>query len=95
MPSASLKSPHLNVTQLNLHRSGPDNRAHRDFHLLDSHSLVSAHVGKEVLRADFVQKLNALQGRRATRYTGASWGVHLSTSLWIFTDTVLERLRET
>ena len=84
MPSASLKSPHLNVTQLNLHRSGPDNRAHRDFHLLDSHGLVSAHVGKEVLRADFVQNLNALQGRRATRYTGASWGVHLSTSLDLY-----------
>ncbi|KAK4677429.1 hypothetical protein QC764_405410 [Podospora pseudoanserina] len=62
------------------------------FHMFEPHGLVSAYVTKEKLEGGFIQRLNGLQGRRGTWYTGASWGVHLSTSLWIFTDTVLERL---
>ncbi|KAK4198748.1 hypothetical protein QBC40DRAFT_204282, partial [Triangularia verruculosa] len=62
------------------------------FHMFEPHGLVSAYVTKEKLERGFIQRLNGLQGRRGTWYTGASWGVHLSTSLWTFTDTVLERL---
>ncbi len=62
------------------------------FHLLEPHGLVSAHADVKDLKKGFVQKLNALQGRREMWYTGAAWGVHISTSLWIFTDTVLERV---
>ncbi|KAK0744447.1 hypothetical protein B0T21DRAFT_280639 [Apiosordaria backusii] len=62
------------------------------FHLFEPHGLVSAYATREKLEGVFIQRLNGLQGRRGTWYTGASWGVHLSTSLWVFTDTVLERL---
>ncbi|KAK4179112.1 hypothetical protein QBC36DRAFT_86095 [Triangularia setosa] len=73
-----------------VNRTSPPERL--TFHKFEPHGLVSAYVGKEKLEGGFIQRLNGLQGRRGTWYTGASWGVHLSTSLWIFTDTVLERL---
>jgi len=56
------------------------------------HGLVNAHATQEVLVSGFLQKLNGLQGRRSTWYTGAAWSVHITTSLWIFTDTVLPKL---
>ena len=62
------------------------------FHLFTSHGMVNAWVPREVLESGFIQRLNALQGRRSTWYTGAAWSVHISTSLWIFTDTLLGRL---
>ncbi|GAB1314657.1 Amine oxidase [Madurella fahalii] len=62
------------------------------FHLFESHGLVGAHVSREVLNTGFIQRLNGLQGRRSTWFTGAAWSVHISTSLWVFTDTLLPRL---
>jgi hypothetical protein len=57
-----------------------------------SHGLVNAHATPEVLQMGFIKKLNHLQGRRSTWYTGAAWSVHITTSLWIFTDTLLPKL---
>ncbi|KAK0614523.1 hypothetical protein B0T14DRAFT_486819 [Immersiella caudata] len=62
------------------------------FHLLESHGPVSASTSAEVLGSGFIQKLNALQGKRSTWFTGAAWSVHLTTSLWGFTDSLLPRL---
>jgi len=49
-------------------------------------------LGKKIIENGFVQKLYALQGYRSTWYTGRSWGAVYSSSVWTFTDTVLERL---
>ncbi|KAH8886298.1 hypothetical protein GQ53DRAFT_876157 [Thozetella sp. PMI_491] len=56
------------------------------------HGLVSAQASAEDIRSGFIQRLNALQGHRNTWYTGAAWSVHLTTSVWLFTDTVLPLL---
>jgi hypothetical protein len=58
----------------------------------EAHGLVSAHYSAESLKEGMIQRLNGLQGRRSTWYTGSAWSVHLSTSLWQFTDTVLPKL---
>jgi hypothetical protein len=62
------------------------------YHLLEPHGPVSASAPKDVVNTGIIQKLNALQGKRSTWYTGAAWSVHLTTSLWGFTDTVLPKL---
>ena len=62
------------------------------FHLLESHGPVSASLSRQELDTGFIQELNKLQGKRSTWYTGAAWSVHLTTSLWGFTDTVLPKL---
>ncbi|KAK3326857.1 hypothetical protein B0H66DRAFT_574100 [Apodospora peruviana] len=58
----------------------------------EPHGLVSAYASREALESGFIQRLNGLQGRRSTWYTGAAWSVHISTSLWVFTDTLLLKL---
>ncbi|KAK1761570.1 hypothetical protein QBC47DRAFT_429165 [Echria macrotheca] len=62
------------------------------FHYFKSHGLVSGSATREDLEKGFIQWLNQLQGRWSTWYTGATWGVHLTTDQWVLTDTVLERL---
>jgi len=62
------------------------------WHAFAAHGLVSAQVSADELRSGFIQNLNALQGHRSTWYTGAAWSVHLTTSLWLFTETVLPKL---
>ncbi|KAK4184098.1 hypothetical protein QBC35DRAFT_67646 [Podospora australis] len=62
------------------------------FHLFMPHGLVSAYASEKALKGGFIQKLQSLQGPKNTWYTGASWGVHLTTNLWVFTDTVLPKL---
>jgi hypothetical protein len=56
------------------------------------HGLVSAQASAADVRSGFIQRFNALQGHRTTWYTGAAWSVHLTTSTWLFTDTVLPLL---
>ncbi|KAK0738883.1 hypothetical protein B0T18DRAFT_335184 [Schizothecium vesticola] len=62
------------------------------FHLFESHGPVSASASREGVETGIIQKLNDLQGKRSTWYTGAAWSVHLTTSLWGFTDSVLPRV---
>ncbi|KAM7189860.1 hypothetical protein V8F20_009997 [Naviculisporaceae sp. PSN 640] len=62
------------------------------FHLLEPHGKVSAYVDASDVEEGFITRLNELQGRRGTWFTGAAWSVHISTSLWVFTDTLLPKL---
>ncbi|KAK4442299.1 hypothetical protein QBC34DRAFT_313374 [Podospora aff. communis PSN243] len=57
-----------------------------------NHYTMNAHVSNDAIRSGFVQRLNSLQGRRSTWYTGSAWSVPITTSLWVFTDTVLPKL---
>jgi hypothetical protein len=47
---------------------------------------------KEALENGFVQRLYELQGYRNTWWTGRSWTGYYSSTVWTFTDTVLERM---
>ncbi|EAQ92087.1 hypothetical protein CHGG_00322 [Chaetomium globosum CBS 148.51] len=62
------------------------------FHLLEPHGPVSASASRLAVDTGIIQKLNGLQGKRSIWYTGAAWSVHLTTSLWRFTDTVLPKV---
>lgn len=64
------------------------------FHMFEPHGRMNAYVEREELEAGFVDKLNGLQGRRGTWYNGAAWTVHVSTNLWVFSETLLPRLVE-
>lgn len=57
-------------------------------HLLEPHGKGSAYVEAKDIKEGFITRLNELQGRKGTWFTGAAWSLHLSTSLWVFTDTV-------
>ncbi|KAK0625781.1 hypothetical protein B0T14DRAFT_422877 [Immersiella caudata] len=59
-----------------------------------NHYQMNAHVPTDVIRSGFFQILNSLQGRRSTWYTGSAWATPITTSLWVFTDTVLPKLVE-
>ncbi|KAK3377640.1 hypothetical protein B0H63DRAFT_221540 [Podospora didyma] len=65
-----------------------------EFMLFEPHGLVSAYASREdlVRCQGLIQRLNKLQGRRGMWFTGAAWSVHISTSLWVFTDTLLPRV---
>ncbi|KAF2275081.1 FAD/NAD(P)-binding domain-containing protein [Westerdykella ornata] len=47
---------------------------------------------KEELEKGFVQRLYALQGYRSTWWTGRSFSAYYSSSVWAFTEGLLERL---
>ena len=63
-----------------------------EFKALSDHSRPWWPRSAERFRAGFVQDLYALQGYRNTWYTGYAWGAQYSSTVWAFTDTVLERL---
>jgi hypothetical protein len=48
--------------------------------------------GAEELRGGFVQELYALQGYKATWYTGSVWAAPYSSTIWAYTDTILSKL---
>ncbi|KAK5651913.1 hypothetical protein OQA88_11572 [Cercophora sp. LCS_1] len=62
------------------------------FEYFQGHGMLNAYVTDKELRDGFMARLNGLQGRGGMWYTGAAWSVHITTSLWVFTDTVLPRL---
>lgn len=64
------------------------------FHMFRPHGKMNAYVERDELESGFVDKLNGLQGRRGTWYNGAAWTVHVSTNLWVFSETLLARLVE-
>ena len=65
-----------------------------EFKAVSDHTRPHWKQSAEQLRAGFVQKLYALQGYRNIWYTGYAWAVPYSSTVWAFTDTVLERLLE-
>lgn len=56
------------------------------------HGHMHAHVTADELRAGFMQKLNSLQGRRNTFYTGAAFSAGFSTVLWEYNKVLLPKL---
>lgn len=56
------------------------------------HITVNWRMPPDELRDGFIQKMHALQGHRATWYTGSLWSTDFSSNVWAFTDTVLERM---
>lgn len=51
-------------------------------------------VNKEEMEEGFVQELYSLQGYKGMWYSGASWAAPYSSTVWQYTDTVLEKLLE-
>jgi hypothetical protein len=58
----------------------------------ESHGATHVHVSADELRAGFIQKQYAMQGRRSTWYTGAAWTAQFTTTTWAYTNTVLPLL---
>ena len=56
------------------------------------HGAMHMYVTKEDLQNNFIQKMYALQGRRATWYTGGAWGVHFQSVLWAFNDIIIPKM---
>jgi hypothetical protein len=48
--------------------------------------------GLAELKNGYVQKLNGLQGYRSTWWTGGKWCSDYTSNVWVFTDTVIDRL---
>lgn len=63
-----------------------------EFKALSDHSRPSWPQSAEQLRAGFVQDLYDLQGYNDMWYTGYAWGAQYSSTVWAFTDTVLEKM---
>ena len=56
------------------------------------HGAMHMHVSAEEIRKGFIQRLYALQGRRATWWTGGAFSVQFQAVLWAFDDTLLPKI---
>jgi hypothetical protein len=63
-----------------------------EFAVFASHSPFELTVSASAVKAGFYRKLNALQGRNRTYYTGAAFHTHDSSLLWQFTEALLPRI---
>ncbi|KAH7086940.1 hypothetical protein FB567DRAFT_526599 [Paraphoma chrysanthemicola] len=63
-----------------------------DFKAISEHTRPQWKLTPQQLKDGFVQELYALQGYRATWYTGYAWAAPYSSTVWAFTDDVLVRL---
>lgn len=61
---------------------------------MKSHGLTVPKVSPDDLRAGFFNKLYALQGHRATFWTGLTWAPDYTPILWDFTETLLPQILE-
>ncbi|KAF2452038.1 FAD dependent oxidoreductase superfamily [Karstenula rhodostoma CBS 690.94] len=59
-----------------------------------NHGLMHSRVSGEELRKGFIARQTALQGRRATWYTGAAFSSGFSTVLWAYNEVLLPRVIE-
>lgn len=50
------------------------------------HAPFNMEVSKEAYKNGFYKRLNALQGKKNTWWTGAAWLCQASTSLWDFNE---------
>lgn len=60
-----------------------------DLEVFSSHAPFELHVPPQAIAAGFYAKLNALQGRNRTYYSGAAWHSHNSTRIWAGLETLL------
>lgn len=63
-----------------------------EFKATSNHTRPLWKLSAEEMREGFVQDLYALQGYRGVWYTGYAWAAPYSSTIWAFTDTVLEKL---
>ena len=63
-----------------------------EFAVFASHSPFELTVSPSAIKNGFYRKLNALQGRNRTFYTGAAFHTHDSSLLWQFTEALLPRI---
>ncbi|GAB1318026.1 Beta-cyclopiazonate dehydrogenase [Madurella fahalii] len=56
------------------------------------HGAMHMHVPAKELKAGFIQKLYALQGRRSTWWTGGAFSVQFQAILWAFDDILLPKM---
>jgi hypothetical protein len=62
------------------------------FRALSDHTRPHWYTSGEALEAGFMTDLFELQGHASTWYTGYAWAAPYSSTVWAFTDTVLERM---
>jgi hypothetical protein len=60
--------------------------------VFSSHTPFELHVTPQAIQAGFYAKLNALQGRNSTYYSGAAWHSHNSTRIWAGLETLLPKI---
>lgn len=70
----------------------PEAAGNITFKAFANHGHMHAHVSADELRSGFIQKLNALQGRRNTYYTGAAFSAGFSVVLWEYNKVLLPEL---
>ncbi|KAL2163202.1 hypothetical protein VTH06DRAFT_5258 [Thermothelomyces fergusii] len=63
-----------------------------EFRAWADHGAMHMRVSAADLRAGFIQKLYALQGRRATWWTGGAFSVQFQAILWAFDDVLLPKM---
>lgn len=67
--------------------NGFDTSARPEFVGFNNHSPFVLTVSVDAIRGGFYRRLNALQGRRNTWWTGAAWQAQDSTQIWNWTET--------
>ncbi|KAK3358784.1 hypothetical protein B0T25DRAFT_531155 [Lasiosphaeria hispida] len=63
-----------------------------EFKAWADHGAMHMHVSADEIRGGFVQRLYALQGRRATWWTGGAFSVQFQAVLWAFDDILLPKI---
>ncbi|RMZ66970.1 amine oxidase [Pyrenophora seminiperda CCB06] len=63
-----------------------------EFKAVSNHTRPQWKETAAILKKGFVQDLYGLQGYKSMWYTGYAWAVPYSSTIWAFTDTVLDRL---
>ncbi|RAR15548.1 FAD/NAD(P)-binding domain-containing protein [Stemphylium lycopersici] len=77
----------------NLQNAGTiEDKCETEFKAVSEHTRPWWPQSAERMRTGFVQDMYALQGYRNMWYTGYAWAAPYSSTVWAFTDTVLERL---
>ncbi|KAJ5371521.1 uncharacterized protein N7496_007613 [Penicillium cataractarum] len=64
------------------------------FEAFVNHGPYALRVSPELIRSGFYQRLNNLQGRRRSFWTGAAWHTHDSSLLWNFTETIISKMQQ-
>jgi len=63
-----------------------------EFKALSDHTRLQWYIKKEQLEAGFIRDLYALQGYRGTWWTGYAFAAPYSSTVWAFTDAVVQKL---
>jgi hypothetical protein len=73
-------------------RAGTHPLAYEGLEFFKAHVPFELHVRPEAIAAGFYRRLNALQGRNRTYYSGAAFHSHNSTRIWNGAETLLPRI---